>query len=149
MKNRLFIVIVAAMLFALSSTSCTKVFTDDDLDFLWRLDSVCYLSGTDFNGEPCEREEKSGIFYGFARDLVEICDHQLHGPIGIITRDGNTLEIDYSIYAGFADYDINGILNTLHNCGISELTSTFQIEELTSTTLTISDEYTRLSFTKW
>ncbi len=123
-------------------TSCTKVFPNDKLDYLWRLDKICY------SGSGNHEVEKSGIWYAFARDLVEIRNGEINGPIGILTDYGDSIKIDYSMYAGVADYDTESLLRYLSDCGITSLTVVFKIERLDSNMI-LSNNDTRLFFTKW
>lgn len=139
--------IIAAFMTILSVwqfTSCAKVFPNDKLDFLWRLDKVCYLHSGTSNNEM----EKSGIWYAFARDLVEIRNGETNGPIGILTDYGDSIKIDYSMYCEVAEYDIDSLLRYLSNCGITSLTTVFKIEQL-DCNMILSNNDTRLFFTKW
>lgn len=125
-------------------TSCAKVFPNDKLDYLWRLDKVCYSNSGTGNYEV----EKSGIWYAFARDLVEIRDGETNGPIGVLTDYGDSIKIDYSMYCEVAEYDTESLLRYLSNCGITSLTTVFKIE-WQGCNMILSNNDTRLFFTKW
>lgn len=120
--------------------SCTSVFPNEKLDYMWRLDKISYLNGHDYDGRICQEEEKKGIWFSFARDLVEISENQPHGKIGITTDYGDSIKFDFSMYENISE---------LHRCGIWESVTTFNIEVLNSGKMILSDNNVRLHFTRW
>lgn len=127
-------------------SSCTKMFPNDNLDYMWRLDTVTYLDGQNFDGNPCGDEAKTNAWYCFARDLVEVRHGDIHGPIGVVTDYGDSLRFDFTL---FEEGNPGTAMNTLKNCGIQSLVTTFNIESLTSANMILKGDKTRLSFTRW
>ena len=125
--------------------SCENVFHNDRLDFLWRLDSVEYLSGYDFDGKPCRVEPKEGLWFSFARDLVEIENNRSEfAAIGILVDKGDTLVLDFSMYQ---EWEV--IMDGLRMMGMDSLVSTFCVTELNRKKLILTGDKTILNLTKW
>ena len=141
--NKILIVLTTVLLL-----SCENVFKNDKLDFLWRLDSVEYPDGYDLFGNPCEKENKEGLWFSFARDLVEIenNNNSLFSAIGIMKENGKTLTFDFSMYD---EESWSGIDYGLKIMGIDSKVSTFTITELNGKTLVLTGSKTVLRFTKW
>lgn len=124
------------------TSSCTSVFPNDQLDYMWRLDKIY-----DINSK--EEKEIEHVWFCFARDLIEICDNTPHGPVGVISDYGDSLKIDYSMYTESTTYDTTSLLKILRECGISSLTTTFIIEKLDSGKMILADKDFRLYLTRW
>ena len=136
------IALVAALL-----QSCENVFHNDELDFMWRLDSVEYIDGVDFDGNTCSVESKEGLWLSFARDLVKIDDRNSYfRAIGVLTEQGKQLEFDFTMYQ---EQDWPGVESVLKSMGIGAKTSTFTITELNRKTLVLTGSKTILKLTKW
>lgn len=131
---------------AILMSSCTKMFPNDDLDHMWRLDTVTFLDGYDFNGNKCSTEDKTDAWFCFARDLVEVRDGDIHGPIGVVTDYGDSLRFDFTL---FEEGNPGTAMKTLKSCGINSIVTTFNIEKLTRIKMIIRSDKTRLSFTRW
>ena len=141
--KRLRIILVLACL--LPVMSCENVFHNDKLDFLWRLDSVEYLDGKDFSGKPCNKENKSGLWFGFSRDLVEIENQNSEfKAVGILKDSGDLLVFDFSMYS-----DWTVIMDGLRMMGMDTLVSTFQVTELNRKNMILTGNKTVLELTRW
>lgn len=131
-----------------NAISCTSAFPNDELDYMWRLDRIQYLSGYDFEGNTADEVHKEDVWFSFARSVIEIRDHVPYGYAGIAILNSNKLTIDYSMYEGTEDYDFEHICTTLRNNGIYSTVTEFNIECLTSDQLILSDGNCRLYFTR-
>ena len=141
--SRIFLIaLIAALL-----QSCENVFHNDELDFMWRLDSVEYIDGVDFDGNTCSVESKEGLWLSFARDLVRIDDRNIYfRAIGILTDKGRQLDFDFSMYQ---EQDWPGMDSVLKSMGIDARISTFSITELNRKNLVLTGSKTILRLTKW
>ena len=137
-----------ALLLAWAFCSCTKVFPDDGLDYLWRLDRVEYKSGQDYYGNTCVKEYKTDVWYGFARNVVEVRHSAIHGPIGVFTNTGDSLCLDFSIYPD-SIFRTDSLISILNECGMKRLTNKYLIEKIDREDMILSDREVRLSFTRW
>lgn len=141
--KRLRIVMLMACL--LPVISCENVFHNDKLDFLWHLDSVEYLDGKDFYGKPCEKESKSGLWFSFSRDLVEIENQNSEfKAIGILEDNGDVLVFDFSMYS-----DWTVIMDGLRMMGMDTLVSAFHVTELNRNNMILTGSKTVLELTRW
>ena len=141
--SRIFLIaLIAALL-----QSCENVFHNDELDFMWRLDSVEYIDGVDFDGNTCSVESKEGLWLSFARDLVKIDDRNSYfRAIGILTDKGRQLDFDFSMYQ---EQDWPKIDSVLKSMGIDAKVSSFNITELNRKNLVLTGSKTILKLTKW
>lgn len=146
MKKTGFAIFLIMCLSALA-VSCDKVFPNDRLDFLWRLDRICFLNGTDFDGKECRERTAENVWYGFARDLVEVRCNAPAGRIGVLTDYGDSLRFDFSMYD--SDSIHAELLDELHRCGLRDIVSTHSVEKLEGGEMILSDGTVRLFFTKW
>lgn len=147
MKRLLSTTMIYAVL-AVVLVSCTKMFPNDKLDHMWRLDQVEYLDGKDFNGTPCNIEQKQKIWYCFQRDIVEIRNNNnMEVIFGVISEDDDNLKMDFATYnTGYAPDSLIADLNFL---GIGSPIITFHIDKLDRSAMILSDDRTVLSFTRW
>ena len=136
------------MLMVLSAVimlSCENVFHNDKLDFMWRLDSVEYIDGKDFDGNNAVSETKSGCWFSFARDIVELDNRNSYfQAIGVLTDHGNALTLDFSMCGNIENLD-----GELRQMGLGTRTERFEVSTLDSKKLVLTGSKTRLSFTKW
>lgn len=139
LKGLMCIVVASAL------CACENVFHNDRLDFMWRLDSVKFVEGTDLAGQPCTEREMQRVYFSFARDLVEVerLDNSF-GVLGVLTDETDALKLDFSMCQSVADLEEN-----LHYCGIPQLVTTFKVDRLDSKKMVLSCDKTILSFTKW
>lgn len=142
---------LAVMIFLTGTTaSCDKAFPNDDLDYMWRMDSISFLKGVDFNGNECTGLKKGDVWYCIARDLVEIrSNNSPRGPIGVITEKEDSLNFDFTMYRSDDASKNNEMLWTLRSCGLQDYLTTYRIEELGSGKMVLSDSRARLFFTRW
>lgn len=137
--------IILFLAFVLPVMSCENVFHNDKLDYMWRLDSVEYPEGTDLFGRPCRKESKSGFWFSFSRDLVEIENQNSQfKAIGILKDDGDELTFDFSMYS---DWPV--IMDGLRMMGMDSLVSTFRVLELNRKNMILSGRKTVLELTRW
>lgn len=126
--------------------SCENVFHNDKLDYLWRLDSVEYIDGVDFNGKTCSKECPEGVWFSFARDLVRVEDKRSgFCVIGVLTDQGEQLTFDFSMYQEEkwgAEYGLKQI-------GVGSMVSSFSVTDLNSKELVLTGSKTVLRFTRW
>lgn len=136
------------MLMVLSAVimlSCENVFHNDKLDFMWRLDSVEYIDGKDFDGNNAVSEAKSSCWFSFARDLVELDNRNSYfQAVGVLTDHGNALTLDFSMCGNIENLD-----GELRRMGLGTRTERFEVSTLDSKKLVLTGSKTRLSFTKW
>lgn len=138
------------LLAAVLCSSCEKVFPNPKLDNFWKLDKVSFLSGSDFQGATCQEKEYMGVFWGFARDLIEVENHNINfGSHGIITDCGDSLKVDFSMYSQVQGYDMPKLLLSIQSCGISTYTTTYRIIRMDKKKLILEDNVSRLEFTRW
>ncbi|MBR4842611.1 MAG: lipocalin-like domain-containing protein [Bacteroidaceae bacterium] len=138
---RYLIMAVSAMILL----SCENVFHNDRLDFMWRLDTVEYLDGKDFDGNSVNEENRSGCWFSFARDLVEIDNRNSYfEAIGILTDDGDYLTLDFSMCGNVENLD-----SELRKLGLGSRKERFQVNTLDGSRLVLTGNKTRLSLTKW
>ena len=134
-------------LFVVSLLGCENVFHNDKLDYLWRLDEVEYLDGTDFSGNPCARESKKDLWFCFTRDLVMIENKSNDfSAIGVLTDQGETLVFDFSMYD---EQDWPDIVTNLNTAGLDSKVPTFHVSELNRKTMVLTGVKTVLTFTRW
>lgn len=127
--------------------SCENIFHNDELDFMWRLDSVEYVDGVDFDGNACSIESKEGLWISFARDLVKVDDRNKYlCAIGVLTDQGDRLLFDFSMYQ---EQDWPGIDNVFKSMGIDARITTFSVTELNRKKLVLTGNKTILRLTKW
>ncbi len=144
---RRFTVLVLLLTLVLSMDSCENMFHNDKLDYLWRLDSVEYPDGKDLFGNPCNLESKEGIWFSFARDLVMIENNNSEfSAIGILTDNGKTLVLDFSMYD---ESNWAGIDYGLKITGLAAKVSTFTVTKLKGKELILTGDKTILRMTKW
>ena len=138
------------LVLAVSLNSCEKIFTNPKLDNFWKLDRIVYPSGYDFMGNACTEVRTDSIFYGFARDLVEVENHRIKfGSIGVMTDYGDSLKLDFSMYAQVQDFDVPKLLLALQSCGLGSLSSTYRIVRMDKRSLVLEDSKSRLEFVRW
>lgn len=147
-RVRPYLTVLACALTVLVS-SCSKMFPNDELDNMWRLDAVCYLDGKDFEGNSRWDEEKDDTWYCFARDLVEVRSGRIHGPIGVVTDYKDSIRLDFSMYEDIYGINPQGTLKALNDCGIPSLTTTFKVERITGEKMILKCDRTSLFFTRW
>ena len=137
--------IVVLIVFMTVMQSCENVFHNDRLDYMWRLDSVEYIDGVDFDGVPCDVEKKSGCWFSFARNLVQLDNRNSYfGAIGVLTDNGDTLTFDFSMCDKVLNLD-----SELKKLGIGSRVSDFTVVTLNCSKMVLSGSETVLSFTKW
>ena len=125
--------------------SCENVFHNDKLDYMWRLDCVEFIDGKDFDGNDAGPETKSGCWFSFARDLVELDNRNSYfQAIGVLTDNGNDLTLDFSMCGNMENLD-----GELKRMGLGSRVERFQISTLDSKSLVLTGSKTRLSFTRW
>ena len=142
MKRTAILTVLLYLMTMLIASSCTSVFPNDKLDYMWRLDKI-------YDIDSKEEKEIEHVWFCFARDLIEICSNTPHGPVGVIYDYGDSLKIDYSMYTESTTYDTESVLRILRECGISSLTTTFVIERLDSGKMILADKNFRLFLTRW
>ena len=137
---------VIILIFMVLLQSCENVFHNDKLDYMWRLDSIEYIDGVDFNGNACSKESKEGVWFSFARDLVKVENKEsAFGVIGILTDQGKQLTFDFSMY----EDEQWSTLTNLTQIGIDAKVALFNVTELNSKELVLSGSKTVLRFTRW
>jgi len=139
--------IILLMLLMVLLHSCENVFHNDELDFLWRLDSVEFIDGLDFNGNECSKANMEGIWISFARDLVKV-ENKKTGfvVIGVLTEKDEQLTFDFSMYQ---EEEWPGTDYGLNQMGIEAKVSSFNITELSRKKLVLTGSKTILRLTKW
>ncbi len=144
-KHQITIRAIAAVAALLILVSCEPVFQDDRLDFYWRLDQVEYAGGKNFNGQPCLVDTISNTMFGFARHIVLIEDLS-HGfsRHGVTTQKGDSLIMDYSMYA-----DTAAVLTGLQRCGLDSIVTAFRVEYPSRKSMVLSSNKAVLRFRKW
>lgn len=139
-------IIILMMLAMVLLHSCEKVFHNDKLDFLWRLDSVEYTDGVDFNGKTCSIECPEGGWFSFARDLVRVEDKRSgFCVIGVLTDQGGQLTFDFTMY----EDEKWGTEYGLRQMGIESKVTSFRVTQLNGKELVLTGTKTILRFTKW
>lgn len=138
--SNILLIFLSAFLFI----SCENVFHNDRLDFMWRLDSVEFVDGKDFDGNSSGPQAKSGCWFSFARDLVEVDNRNSYfQAIGVLTDEGGTLTLDFSMCGNIENLD-----SELKVLGLGSRTELFEVS-IDGDKLVLSGRKTRLSFTKW
>lgn len=120
--------------------SCADVFHNGKLDGFWRLDNIEFVCGEDFDGNWCAGKEYGNVFWGFARNVVELNGASLWGKTCF---SGDSICIDFSM---------NPISETdavLRRYGLRKNVSEFEVECLDGRKMVISDGCDRLSFSRW
>lgn len=147
MRRNCITILTIAVTFIITA-SCTKMFPNEKLDHMWRLDQVEYRDGKDFNGLPCNVEQKRKIWYCFQRDIIEIRNNNNMDVIfGVISEDGNEIRMDFATFnTGYAPDSLSSDLNFL---GIGSPVITYHIDKLDRSGMILSDSKTILSFTRW
>lgn len=142
MKRLLFFLML--ILFAFSS--CEPVFPDENLDHFWRLRTIEYKSGYNFQGQACKSETVKDYMLGFARHLVVIKDVKdkdfVKEIYGVTTELGDSIKFDFSIYA-------TSMVDSLKLCGMDSLVTTFKVEYPDRNSMVLSSPKTILSLEKW
>lgn len=134
------------MLVMVLMQSCENVFHNDKLDYLWRLDSVEYIDGVDFNGKTCSKECPEGVWFGFARDLVRVEDKRSgFCIIGVLTDQGDQLSFDFTMY----QEEKWGADDGLKQIGVGTMVSSFNVTELNNKEMVLTGSKTVLRFTRW
>ena len=138
--------IILIMLLTVLLHSCENVFHNDELDFMWRLDSVEYIDGVDLNGKACSQESPEGVWFSFARDLVRVEDKNSgFCVIGVLTDHGGQLTFDFTMY----DEEKWGTEYGLKQIGIESKVTSFNVTKLKGKELVLTGTKTILRFTKW
>lgn len=138
------------------------------LDYQWRLNSIEYKSGTDFDRNDCTTDFCKGkVYYNFAQDIVEIDYHPDSSTyrimVGMCIERSDTLIIDFSMYneehqtnpnfvPNGADHSIripSEILKNIRKCGMETLRESFGIDILDNKKMELSNSKVVLSFDKW
>lgn len=149
-------------------TGCTAVFDNPKLDYQWRLNSIGYKSGNDFDGNSCAMDYCKGkVYYNFAQDLVEIDYHPNSSAynimVGLCIDRSDTLTIDFTMYneqhqtdpsfvPNGADHSIRNpedILENIRKCGMETLCESFGIDILDNKHMVLSNNKVVLSFDRW
>lgn len=126
------------------SCSIESAFPDDNLDNYWRLDKVEYNDGVNFFGDTCQYEDIDNTMFGFARHIVIIEDlareFERHG---ITTRYGDSLKMDFSIYAD------DNIINSLRYCGLDSVVTIFKVKYPSKKRMILTSKKATLHFRMW
>ncbi|MBR6369718.1 MAG: lipocalin-like domain-containing protein, partial [Bacteroidaceae bacterium] len=90
-------------------------------------------------------ETKSGCWFSFARDLVELDNRNSYfQAIGVLTDHGDALTLDFSMCGNMENLDAE-----LKRMGLGSRQERFQISTLNGKSLVLTGNKTRLSFTRW
>ena len=126
--------------------SCESVFPNDDLDHFWKLRTVEYRAGYDFDGIPCQSKTVKDYMFGFARHLLVIRPvddiHDEYGIHAVTTEFSDSIKFDFSACHASA-------LDTLKLCGIDSLVTVFKLDYPDRNTLILSGSKTVLTLEKW
>lgn len=141
------------VLFALCS--CNPVFPDYELDNFWKLEQIDYKQGETLLGVPCDFERADSIYFGFARNLVQIQnladmsqqDGYGFSKFGKIVYTTDSLRIDYSVYR--ADDSSAKLLQSLNKCGVEDYVTAFSVDRLDNKYLILSNDKVILNFRRW
>lgn len=135
---------IVLLFFSLTILSCENVFHNDRLDFMWRLDSVEFVDGKDFEGNSCDIVYTSGVRFSFARDLLEVeSDKRYLRTFGVLTDNGNCLSFDFSMCVE------TNIDDELRLIGIGSRKTVFEVTLLDGNNLILTGDKTILRFTRW
>lgn len=154
-KNKIYLIILfsfATVLFiAVFMSGCEPVFPNNKLDNFWRLNYVEYRSGMDFSGETCESDTLGDVYWGFARNIVQIESHSgtYFSYYGITTDTGDSIGLDFSVYTPDAGYDTLKIVNNLNRCGISALNTSYYIQKIDRRSMILINNTVTLRFERW
>lgn len=137
-----------SLLSSMFLVSCDNLFWDDDLDYQWRLDTVEYTAGCDFQGNVAGTVQKSQCWLSMARDLAIFEDlSDSCGAIrllGSFERYSDSIRFDYSVYT-----DRQHIESELSRFGLSGVVSSFEITSVDRRNMVLSGDSTTLYFTRW
>lgn len=139
----------------LALCSCNPVFPDYELDNFWKLEQIDYKQGETFSGVPCDFERTDSIYFGFARNLVQIQnladrfqqDSYGFSKYGKIVYTTDSLRIDYSVYK--ADDGSAKLLQSLNKCGVEDYVTAFSVDRLDKKYLVLSNDKVILNFRRW
>lgn len=142
--KKLYLLLTLVLLAVMNS--CEPVFPNDDLDNLWKLRTVEFKSGHDFDGVPCQTKTVKDYMFGFARHLLVIRPvndiHDEYGMHAVTTEFSDSIKFDFTACRISA-------LDTLKLCGIDSLVTVFKLEYPDRNTLLLSGSKTVLSLEKW
>jgi len=129
-----------AVLFFVSS--CENVFENGELGHFWKLQRIEYPSGL--------IENKDSVFFGFARDLVEIDDYAAEfGTFGVVTDYRDSIRIDFTIYEDSEELDYALLLKRLSYCGIFMPDDVYKVSYPSKRKLELSTSAAILHFDRW
>lgn len=132
-----------ALIALLSLSSCESVFPDDNLDNYWRLRTIEYKSGYNFQGVACQKENVTDFMFGFARHLVEVDKVSSHFyKHGVTTVFGDSIRLDFSTYQ-------TDVADSLKLCGVDSLVTVFRMDYPNKNRLELSNSKVVLSLEKW
>ena len=123
--------------------SCERIFINDELDGMWRLQRVVSVDGT-----ACP----DSIFYSFQRHLVMMgiyseTEHPKNFYMGCFSYDGNNIVMDnFYRYPGM---DGVCVPEELENLYIYDVTANFEVENIDNKKLVLSSFGREYTFTKW
>lgn len=129
---------------------CESAFPNDKLDNFWKLDHIEYPGGTDFFGQTVQCEDVNGIYFGMARNIVQVENHSRNFDVyGILSDMTDSIRFDFSnsIVNGINDTD--AIKANLLYCGMDSVVMVFNVDKLTSNSLVLTSSKSILYLEKW
>ncbi|HZK02843.1 MAG TPA: lipocalin-like domain-containing protein [Bacteroidaceae bacterium] len=139
------------LIIAICLLGCEPVFPNNKLDNFWRLNYVEYKSGLDFNGDVRKSDTLGDVYWGFARNIVQIENHSngYFSYYGITTDTGDSIGLDFSVYTPGAGYDTIKIVKNLNRCGISGIKTSYYVQKIDRKSMILTNSSVILRFEKW
>jgi len=129
---------------------CESAFPNDKLDNFWRLDCIEYPGGTDFRGHPVQCEYLNGIYWGMARNIIQVENHSRNFDVyGVLSDMTDSIRLDFSNSVINGIHDTDAIKENLLFCGMDSIVVVFKVDKLTSKSLVLSSDKSILYLERW
>lgn len=149
-SGRVWLMLAAVALGGMLLCSCESAFPNDKLDNFWRLERMEFAGGTDLLGQPANSADAQGIYFGMARNIIQIENHARSFDVyGVFAETADSIRFDFTESRIKGVHDADYIQSNLLHCGVDSLVCTFRVESLTSSRLVLSTGKVRLNFEKW
>ena len=145
-------VLLSLIVLAVSVTlcGCESAFPNDKLDNFWKLERIEYPGGTDFRGQSVQSEDVNGIYFGMARNIVQVENHSRNFDVyGILSDMKDSIRFDFSNSIINGIHDTDAIKANLLYCGMDSVVVVFNVEKLTSRSLILSSDKSILYLERW
>ncbi|MCQ2083199.1 MAG: lipocalin-like domain-containing protein [Bacteroidaceae bacterium] len=139
--------VVLLMLLSCILCSCDKMFPNDRLDYMWRLDGIEYTSGYDLDGNECDYAAADYCWMSLARHLSTFEGMTYEGysqTFGQFVERQDSIFFDFSMFP-----DTTLTMAVIRNFGMESMRPHFSYRLPHRNRLVLKGDSTVLYFSKW